>query len=511
MCERKPIDVNGLFYLEQRELINSFKRMIREPRRLLIFAPFVFLILRLLMPHPNSPIVPTTLASILKGLAVLLGAGLLLRFGFPAEPLYIAEPADLVFVLSSPLPPWQLMLRRHWVTVATFVPVVIGLIYLAAVIPANFGQSALILTYGLVYMVSLDQVGLISYQLARHRIPTALIGRIATLGFLVYAAWPLFQKLGAPFSRLIGSVRLGWLGDWILRGMTMSAWTLLWVAGALALATLTIISAPAINDVDISRVRLRALARQARRGEMSTADVARARAAARLQHKGRTESHTPYKFWGQGYVALAEAKLMMAFRGLRSRWIPVLLSIVAIGGGILVTHAGTHGPISALVFLSYISVFGIGTGPLMMTHPLLVGAPRTGGLLWAEEVPSLAQWLGLYFLIWTVAAVSGLSPSMIWFGYTWIIAFQIVLAAWRLLLWSLFPETNLRYTIGRVVSVLGGMLAAGIPLWGIGLIGFPWGIPVTLTTALLESWLIHRLTLGRITWAVSHSRVTGQE
>jgi hypothetical protein len=100
---------------------------------------------------------------------------------------------------------------------------------------------------------------------------------------------------------------------------------------------------------------------------------------------------------------------------------------------------------------------------------------------------------------------------MTWSGYTWLIAFQIVMATWRLFLWSLFPETNLRYTVGRALSVLGGLIVAGVPLLGIEVLPFPWGIPVTLGIAVLESWLINRLTLSRLTWAISHSRVAGQE
>ena len=502
--------MNGLSYLERQELINIFKRMFREPRRLLMWAPLIILVMRLVIPHPSGPLAPSTFELLLRGLSILLAVVLLARLGFPSGPLYVAEPADLVFILPAPLTAWQLMLRRHWVTLSMHFRALLGLIYVAAfILPVSFGQGLLILAFAMVYAICFDQVGLIAYRLCRARIPMPLLGRIAAVGYLIYAAWPLVHDRGS-FTYLLGALRLGWLGDWVFRGLRLGSWTLLWVAVVLLLAAITLVSAPAIHDVDIHRVRLRALVRQARRGESSNVEVVRARAADRMQRRGKVELKTTFRFRGQGYIALAEAKMVMALRGLRSRWVPVLLAIVALGGGLLVSHFGSQGAVSALIFLSYISMFGLATGPLMMVHPLLVGAPRRPGLLWAEEIPTLVTWLGFYLLLWTVATVSGLDSQITLNGYAWIIAFQIVMAAWRLFLWSLFPETSLRYTVGRVVSILGGLVAAAIPLLGM-LLPFPWGIPVTLAMAIAESWLINGMTLKRMTWAISHSRVAGQE
>lgn len=502
--------MNGLTYLELRELLNAFKRLFHEPRRLIILAPLIFLVIRLTLPHPSAPLVPSTFALVLRGLAILLAVALFARFGFPAEPLYLTEPADLIFLLPAPLAPWQLMLRRHWVTLSTYLRVIMGFVYLAAILPVNFNQALLMLAFAILYMILFDQVGLMSYRLARHHIPTALIGRIAAAFYLAYVLWPLLHGPDSPVDR-VQHLPLGWLGEAILRGFYVGSWTLLWLVAVLVFSTITLASAPTIHDVDMRRVRLRALTRQARRGESKLSEVARARATERMERTGKSKIATPYRFRSLGYLALAEAKMVMALRGLRSRWIPVLLAIVALGGGFLVSRSGAHGALLALAFLSYISMFGLGTGPLMMVHPLLVGAPRTAGLLWAEEMPTLLAWLGFYLLLWTVAAVSGLDSRMIWIGYTWLIAFQIVMAAWRLYLWSLFPETNLRYTVGRMVSILGGLVVAAIPLSGIGFLPFPWGLPVTLAIAIAESWLINRLTLVRMTWAISHSRGTGNE
>ncbi len=504
--------MNGLIYLERREFINGFKRMLREPRRLLILAPLVFLLIRVEIPHPHTNyLAPYVFDLLVRSLAVLLGLGLLIRFSIPAEPLYMAEPADAVFILPASVAPWQLMLRRHWLTLVTYFRTFIGFLYMVTFLPIPLEQSGLLLIFAVLYMILLTEVGILSYRLGQYRVPTSWFGRAGAVFYLGYALWPFLKTNRVSLPHLIPLVRLGWLGTVILEGMKFGMATGLWAVLVIILAILTLVTAPALQDIDIGRVRLLALTRQARRGESQMSEVSRARALDRMQRSGRSRVRTTHRFWGQGYIALTEAKLVMAVRGLRSRWIPVLLGLSALGGGLLVARTGPSAPIFALTFLSYISMFGLATGPLMMTQPLLVGVPRTVGLLWAEEIPTLAAWLGLYLLLWTVAAASGLDAPLTAIGYTWIIAFQIVMASWRLFLWSLFPESNLRYTVGRAVSVIGGLMAAAIPLLGIATVPFPWGIPVTLGTAVLESWLINRLTLSRLTWAISHSRIAGQE
>lgn len=503
--------MNGLTYLEQRELINGFKRMLREPRRLFILAPVVFIVIRMGLPHPHTTLAPHLYDLLLRSTAVLLGLGLCVRFSIPAEPLYLAEPADVVFILPAPVAPWQLMLRRHWLTLLTYFRTLVGLLYMVTFLPVPFEQSSLILIFAVLYMILLTEVGILSYRLTQYGIPTAWVGRAGAVFYVGYALFPLLQMNRASFPHLISLVRLGWLGAEIVDGLKSGTATALWAGLVILLTILTVVAAPALTDVDIGRVRLLALTRQVRRGESQMSEVARARAIDRMQRSGKSHVKAIHSFWGQGYIALTEAKLVMAARGLRSRWIPVFLALAALGGGLLVARIGHQAPLFALTFLSYISMFGLATGPLMMTQPLLVGVPRTVGLLWAEEIPTLVAWLGFYLLLWTVAAVAGLGPTMTWSGYTWLIAFQIVMATWRLFLWSLFPETNLRYTVGRALSVLGGLIVAGVPLLGIEVLPFPWGIPVTLGIAVLESWLINRLTLSRLTWAISHSRVAGQE
>ena len=189
--------MNGLTYLEQRELINGFKRMLREPRRLFILAPLVFIAIRMGLPHPHTTLAPHLYDLLLRSIAVLLGLGLCVRFSIPAEPLYLAEPADVVFILPAPVAPWRHMLRRHWLTLLTYFRTLVGLLYMVTFLPVPFEQSSLILIFAVLYMILLTEVGILSYRLTQCG---ALAGRNESWGSSEDARQCLVQ--GATATRV---------------------------------------------------------------------------------------------------------------------------------------------------------------------------------------------------------------------------------------------------------------------------------------------------------------------
>lgn len=496
--------MDGLLFLEKHSLINAARRLFREPRRLIGLLALVLILIgvvfRAMGGAHRAPLHSPALAMLWAFVGSVAAIGIFIRMSVPTPPAYFSDPADAVFILNSPTKPWQLMLRRYWATFITYWRLVISFLYFLVIMPIPIGLGVRLLVWAFLYLLLIDQVGLIAERLRLARIPIVWIGRLLAIAVIVLAAKPFFVADAIPqnvFGRELGMLIATW-------GHLAPAAIV--VAGLLAV---NLIWAPSLGQVNWERLQLSAMLRQARRGERSMADVTRIRTALRTARQGsrtREEESRPFQFIGPW--TLLEAKLRTWWRSPAGRrWIPVLV-LAAIAAGYLIGTRISGNALPALVFMSYVMVFGTGAPPSMITNSLVVGAPRTVPLLMAEQGTAFLAWVGVYGVVWTAAALSGLSPHWVLLGYFWIVALSLVLTAWKLYIWSWFPETSTRNLAGRIVLILGGFVAGAI---AIGWLLVRGGWIITLPWALLETWLLYRMTLRRLTWAIGHTRLNRGE
>lgn len=347
-------------------------------------------------------------------------------------------------------------------------------------------------------MLILDVVGIFGERLKGAHMPIVAIGRVLALLMLGIALIPVLRT--HPGSSNVFGRAL-----WYLTG----SWSRLLAEALIAFAVMAlhVRFSPPLASLNWDRLKLSALRRQAVRGERSMADVARARSALRASH--RTVHLKPHQgFHSEGAWVLFEAKLRMWGRGTAGRTWAVVLALAAVGAGYLLGRDWSAHGIPVLAFLSYIMIFAMGSPPAMITSPLVVGSPRTVPLLMAEQGPSFIGWLAAYGFFWTMAALFGLSPHIVILGYAWILALTLVMTAWKLYIWSWFPDTGSRNLAGRLVLMVGGFIIGGMALVWLWL---PGGPLITVPWAVAEMWVLYRLTLRRLTWAIGLSRVNRGE
>lgn len=493
--------MDGLVFLEARSLINAARRLFREPRRLIGVVALVFIVtavvLRTLRPHAS--LLHSAGMAVLWSIVGTIGIlGIFIRLSVPTPPGYFSDPADAIFILPSATKPWQLMLRRYWSHLLTYWRLTISAVYLLIVQPIPIALGVRLLVWVFLYLLLIDQCGLIAERLRLARIPIAWIARLMAAVVTIAVVKP-FLTGGAGLSNVFGKVAAALISTW--EPMIPAALVIFVLLAA------NLVWAPTLGQVNWERLQLSAMLRQVRRGERSMADVTRARAALRIARLGLGEkTSSPFRL--SGPWALLEAKLRMWWRSPAGRrWIPVLV-LAAIGTGYLIgTHVSQNG-LPALIFMSYVMVFGVGNPPSMITSSLVVGAPRAVPLLMAEQGSAFLAWVGIYGVVWTAAAVAGLSLHWVFLGYFWILALSLVMTAWKLYIWSWFPETGTRNVVGRIVLMAGGFIVGAV---AVGWLMVRGGWIITVPWALVETWLLYRLTLRRLSWAIGHTRINHGE
>ncbi len=495
--------MNGLVFLEVRSLRNGIVRMFREPRRLVMVLAFVMMVAVMVVraTHPQEispfpPMVRTILWTVLGSAAAI---GLCVRIAVPTAPAYFSEPADAVLLLGAPVQPWELMLRRHWVQLLNFWRTALGLVYFILIVPGSFGEALRVVLFALLYVLMLDFVAIFGDRLRRHHVPVVAVGWAFSLVMAGIAVVPLLRTPLSPtdlFGRTFWFLTNSWGHVAVEAGIVV------------ALMAMNVMLSPRLAVLNWERLMLAALRRQAVRGERTMADVVRARTALRVAHR-TFRPWTGLAFHLSGPWVLFEAKLRMWRRGGAALRGAGVLALLALGAGYFVGHHAPGHAISALEFVSYIMILVVGTPPSMITNPMVVGAPRAVPLLMAEQGPSFIGWVTAYGLFWTTAAVFGVSFHTVILGYAWIVALTLVMTAWKLCIWSWFPDVGTRNLAGRLALILGGFAVGGIAL--LWLLWFPWGAIITVPWAVAEMWVLYRITLRRLTWAIGLARVNHGE
>ena len=487
---------SALWYLERRKIVNTLRRARREPRRLLPWIGVPLALARLAFsgadPHQVMPLGPLV-AQFGPLLAALMVAGLLVRLGIPSPPLYFAEAADLVYVVPAGIPPRSLYLRRAWNQIQVYLRMLAGLIF--ALVWVSLSPTALnLVAVGVLYLVALDQLGLVSYRVKAAGWP------VGVLGIGLAALYLALRALHVP------DPTAGLLID----AMTSGGVALVAVAaGVVGILWLGWWLAPEIRDVDWARVAARAKLRAAARGDAPWQAAEQARQA--LRSTGvRRPPRASHAIRGRGAWALAEVQILLALRRLQANRVQQGLVLIAAVWGVVAAHLGARDLVATLGIAAYASLFTTFGGQVLQASPFLAGVPRTTAMLFGEQAGALIGPVGFWLLVWLAAVVAGMPADLAATGAVVLVAIGLIASALRIHLWSWFPEAPGRSVAGRFLGV-----PAGGVLYGIAGLGFllpsPWNLVAIMGLAAAESWALTRWTTARFTWAAGMVRVYGTE
>lgn len=498
---------SALWYLESRQVVQSVRRMVREPRYLLPVLGGALFVALLIAHHSGGPNLMRFIRPWIPDLAHALVLGILIRLAFPLVPLYFVEPADLMYLVPAAVPsPW-LMARRTWHSLQLngrlLVSIVFGTIWLTHSL-ALFGLA-------LLYVLAADQVGVLSYRLKRWKVPVAPLAFLSAVLYGIRAAAPVVARasaLGWHWTRLARDPLSGlWIG--LAAGQPSSfLWTVL---GVVLLMAFNIGWAPSIGDVDwaeaIQKIRLRMV----RRGDAAIGE--RTLVAGRVARRGDGTVRR-WRFLGRGPLVLAEVKMLVTVRRLLNFRAGLLLVPVAIAAGLVAAHFGPNLLATLLVFALYVMLM-ISMVPTqysaMLAGSWLVGLPRTPAVIWAEEAGSILTASGFWVLAWTAAWAGGMPAPLARAGYLVLLAAGAITSALRIHLWTWFPEANIRTMVGRFLGFLAGLLGYGVAGVWLPILGMTWGPWAALLTAIGEATLLNWWTGQRITMGAGRARVYGTE
>lgn len=498
---------SALWYLESRQVLQSLRRMVREPRYLLpVLGGLVFLAL-LLAHHPGTPDVMRFIRPWIPDLAHALVFGLILRLGFPLVPLYFVEPADLMYLVPATVPPPLLMARRTWHSLQLngrlLMSIVLGTIWITHSL-ALFGLA-------LLYVLVADQVGVLSYRLKRWQIPVAPLAWVLALLYGLWAAAPTVARVGTISASGVHLASDPVSGLWIGVASGESGAVLMTIAGLVLLAGFNVGLAPSIGDIDWAEAIRKIRLRMVRRGDVASGE--RNLVAGRLARRG-DGTVRPWNFVGRGSLVLAEVKVLVTVRRLVNFRVGLLMVPLAIVVGFAATRFGPHLLAGFLVFALYIMLM-ISMVPTqystMLAGSWLVGLPRTAAVIWAEETGSFLTATGFWLLAWTAAWAGGMPGPLVRTGYLVLLAAGAITSALRIHLWTWFPEANIRTMAGRFLGFLAGLLGYGIAGAWLAVLGMTWGPWAALATAVGEATLLNWWTGQRITVSAGRARVYGTE